>query len=99
MAMTVVRYRPRADQGDANQALVEEVFAELAATQPDGLRYMTFRLDDGTFVHVADVDGDNPLGQTAAFARFQEGIVERCEEGHGPNPQPATVVGSYGFDL
>ena len=100
MSITVVRYRPRPDRADENQKLVEEVFAELAESRPDGLRYMTFRLGDGTFVHVADVDNEaNPLFDSEAFARFQQGIGERCAEGEGPNPQPATVVGSYGFDL
>lgn len=100
MPMTVVRYRPRSDRADENQKLVEEVFAELAGTKPDGLRYMTFRLEDGTFVHVADVAADaNPLFDSEAFARFQQGIGERCVEGEGPNPQPATLVGAYGFDV
>lgn len=100
MSFTVVRYRPRQDMVDENQKLVEDVFAELAESRPDGLRYMTFRLGDGTFVHVADVDREsNPLSGSDAFARFQKGIVERCEQGEGPNPQPAAVVGSYGFDV
>lgn len=96
MSTVVVRYRPKADQADRNQELVEAVFEELAATDPGGLRYATFRLGDGTFVHIADIEGDeNPLAATAAFAAFQDGIGERCEEGEGPNPQPATLVGSY----
>lgn len=96
MSTVVVRYRPKPDHADHNQALVEDVFAELAATDPGGLRYATFRLDDGTFVHIADIEGDeNPLGTSAAFAAFQENIADRCEDGHGPDPQPATLVGSY----
>ncbi len=98
MATVVVRYRPRADRVDENQALVEAVFAELNATDPGGVRYATYRLADGTFVHIADVEADpNPLGSIAAFAQFQADIAERCEEGEGPNPQPATLVGSYRF--
>ena len=96
MSTIVVRYRPASDRADENQALVEAVFAELAEAQPDGLRYATFRLDDGTFVHIADVEGDeNPLAANAAFAEFQREIGERCAGGEGPNAQPATVVGSY----
>jgi hypothetical protein len=98
MSMVVVRYRPKPDRADENQRLVEAVFAELAATDPGGIRYATLRLADGTFVHIADLEGDsNPLAATAAFPAFQQGIVERCDEGEGPNPQPATVVGSYRF--
>ncbi len=96
--MIVVRYRPKADRADENQRFVEAVFAELAATDPGGLRYATLRLADGTFVHIADVGGDhNPLGDVAAFAEFQRDLLDRCEDGEGPNPQEATVVGSYGF--
>ncbi len=96
MSTVVVRYRPKDDQADENQRLVEAVYEELAATQPEGLSYTTMRLADGSFVHIADVDGDhNPLRENAAFAAFQEGIVERCGEGQAPNPQEATLVGSY----
>ena len=37
----------------------------------------------GSFVHLASIetaDGSNPLGETAAFKKFQEGIKERCDE-------------------
>jgi acyl dehydratase len=98
MSTIVVRYTPTADRADENQALVESVFAELAATDPGGLRYATYRLADGTFVHIADIEGDvNPLASNDAFARFQEGIGDRCAPGQGPNPQDATLVGSYRF--
>ena len=99
MSFTVVRYRPLDDRADENQELVEAVFAELAETKPAGLRYMTFRLDDGTFVHVADVEGDNPLGANSAFQAFTTDIDARCGEGEGPNPQAATIVGAYGFEV
>lgn len=96
MSTVVVRYRPVADQADHNQELVEAVFADLAATQPDGLGYATFRLDDGTFVHIADVRGEtNPLTESAAFAAFTADIADRCEPGEAPNAQPATLVGNF----
>ena len=98
MGTVVVRYRPQADRADENQALVEAVFSELNAADPGGVRYATYRLADGTFVHIADVEADpNPLGGIAAFAQFQADIAERCEAGEGPNPQTATLVGSYRF--
>ena len=97
MSTTVVRYTPKADQADRNQRLVEAVYAELAATKPDGFTYITYRLADGTFVHIANQEGaTNPLNDVAAFAEFLDGIADRCEPGQGPNPQSATVVGSYG---
>ncbi len=98
MSAIIVRYKPKADRADENQALVEAVFTELAEADPGGVRYATFRLDDGTFIHLADVEADpNPLAQVAAFAEFQADIGDRCEPGEGPNPQSATLVGSYGF--
>lgn len=97
MGMTVVRYQPKPDQADENQRLVQAVFAELAVTKPTGFSYATLRLADGTFIHVAETDADvNPLNEVKAFATFLSGIGERCEPGLGPNPQSATVVGSYG---
>jgi hypothetical protein len=98
MSTVVVRYQPKPDQADENQRLVEAVFEELAATNPAGLRYATLRLASGSFVHIAQVEGDeNPLNQVAAFAEFLSGINERCEPDHLPFAQPATVVGSYRF--
>lgn len=98
MRTVVVRYRPRPDRADENEQLVEAVFAELAETRPDGLRYTTLRLADGSFLHIAQIeDGRNPLADVAAFAAFQDGIAERCEPGEGPDPQNAEVIGSYGL--
>lgn len=63
-------------------------------------QYATLRLAGGPFVPNADVEGDpNPLGGIAAFAEFQKDIVERCEEGKGPDAQEATLVGFHGFDI
>ena len=99
MTVTVVRYRSKPERADENQALIEQVFAELDATAPAGLRYASFRLADGvSFVHVAAVDtadGSNPLTTTAAFAEFVREIDDRCDE--GPVASPASLVGSYGL--
>jgi hypothetical protein len=91
----IVRYTTRADAADENQRLAERVYAELAADDPGGLRYATFRLADGvTFVHVAMVEGDvNPLHKVSAFAEFQREIGDRVTE--PPQAADATLVGSY----
>jgi len=50
-----------------------------------------------SFVHLATYesdDGDNPLGEVAAFARFQQDIAERCEE--RPVVTELREVGSFG---
>ncbi|HEY7146900.1 MAG TPA: hypothetical protein VH637_21865 [Streptosporangiaceae bacterium] len=96
MAVTkVVRYTTRPESADENEQLIKAVFAELAEQQPDGLRYASFRLDDGvSFVHVAVLEGEeNPLSASAAFGEFQAGIAGRCVT--GPDAADATVVGSY----
>lgn len=71
--------------------------AELATEDPGGVRYAVFRLADGvTFVHVAVIDGDdNPLGRSAAFARFQRDSADRRIA--PAVVSDATLVGSYRF--
>ena len=96
MSQSIIRYRTKPDQADANAELVRAVYAELAEVAPAGFRYATFLLDDGvTFVHVAinETDGAAPLTSLPAFKRFQEGLAERCEE--PPLVSPARQIGSY----
>src|SRR6266436_2420853 len=63
----VIRYTTKPEWAQENERLIRDVFAELAADQPDGLRYAAFRLDDGlTFMHVAVLDDqENPLMPSA----------------------------------
>ena len=96
MRRTVIRYRTRPDMADRNAELVAAVFAELKAAQPEGLRYLSLRLEDDTFIHVVETaadDGSSPLPRLPAFAAFQSGIRDRCVE--PPMPRGATVVGNY----
>lgn len=93
----VVRYEMRPDTAEENQRLVQGVFAELAEKQPEGIRYASFRLDDGvSFVHVGVADDDGPgLTALAAFQQFQEKFGERAAG--KPVFTDATLLGSYGF--
>src|SRR4051794_10237262 len=93
----MVRYQTIVGAAEANRRLVEQVYAELDATKPDGLRYVTVELEDGvTFVHLAIVDGaENPLPKVEAFQAFQQGLDERLVE--PPTVHQVTVVGSYGY--
>ena len=81
----MVRYRVKPEHVERNEELVRAVYAELHRRAPAGLRYATFRLDDGvTFVHIAEIDGEeNPLAQIEAFADFTAHIEERCDEPPG----------------
>jgi hypothetical protein len=96
MRRTVVRYRTKPDMADRNAELVAQVFAELKAAQPEGLRYLSLRLEDDSFIHVVETaadDGSSPLPKLPAFAAFQNGIRERCVE--PPLPKGAAIVGNY----
>ena len=97
MNVVLVRYTTRPDTAEENERLIEQVFAELHASQPVGLRYANFRLDDGvSFVHVVGLDGDvDPLRRTAAFGEFQTGIRQRVVG--RIEPAEATLVGAYRF--
>jgi hypothetical protein len=96
MKRTVIRYKTKPEAADKNAELVAAVFAELTAAQPEGVRYLSLRLEDDTFIHFVESgadDGSSPLPKLAAFGAFQSGIRERCVE--PPLPRSATIVGNY----
>ena len=96
---TVVRYTTKPGSADENEKLIKAVFAQLTDQQPEGLRYIAIRLDDGvSFMHIAVLDNDpNPLTAPPAFGEFVSAINERCTS--GPTPANGTVVGTYGIGL
>jgi hypothetical protein len=99
MRRVMVRYRVKADRAAENETYVKKVFEQLERERPTGVRYATFKLDDGvSFVHIASIQsegGANPLTELSAFKAFTADIKDRCEE------PPVTVklneVGSYEF--
>lgn len=97
MRQVMVRYKVKPERVEENEALVRAVYEELAGSQPAGLRYATYRLEDGvTFVHVAShetADGRSPLTDVEAFKRFQQDLRDRVEE--GPVVTELSQVGSY----
>jgi hypothetical protein len=96
MKQTLVRYKIKPEGEQDNVRLIEEVFRELKAKAPEGVRYMCLKLNDGTFVHFATVesrDGVHPITSLDAFRAFQSGIKERCME--LPQSSDATIVGNY----
>jgi hypothetical protein len=97
MYQRLIRYRTKPDQADANAKLVEAVYAELHRTNPDGVSYATFRLNDQvTFVHVVQVRLEpSPLLAVQAFGEFQAGIPDRVDQ--PPVIDDLTEVGSYRF--
>ena len=96
MRRTLIRYKAKADAADKNAELVAAVFAELKAARPDGVRYLTLRLEDDSFVHLVEStadDGSSPIPKLAAFQAFQSGIRDRCAE--PPVSRGVTIVGNY----
>jgi hypothetical protein len=96
MKRTLIRYKAKPEAADKNAELVAAVFAELKAARPEGVRYLTLRLEDDSFVHLVESaadDGSSPIPKLAAFQAFQSGIRERCAE--PPVPRGATIVGNY----
>jgi len=99
MKRIMVRYKVKADRAAENEKYISKVFEQLMNERPSGVRYASFKLNDGvSFVHVVSIetgDGSNPLGTMSAFKDFTAQIKDRCEE-----PLVAadlTEVGSFRF--
>src|SRR5258707_15553274 len=95
MKRTLIRYKTKPELADRNAELIAGVFAELKTAKAEGVRYLSLRLDDGTFVHFVETDADDgpsPLPKLAAFQAFQSGIRERCIG--PPLAGGATIVGN-----
>ena len=96
MKRTLIRYKTKPEMTEKNAELIAAVFAELKASQPEGTRYLSLRLEDDTFIHFVESaaeDGSSALPKLAAFQAFQNGIRDRCVE--PPMPRGATIVGNY----
>ena len=76
----MIRYTVRPGHGEENEALVRDVYAALEQARPAGLRYATFKGDDGlTFTHIAWAEADrSPLVGLEAFRAFQDRLRDRC---------------------
>jgi hypothetical protein len=93
---TLVHYRVKPETTQDNVRLIENVFAQLRTSAPQGVRYLVLQRGDGTFMHFSAVDtpdGTNPILQLEAFRAYRAGIEERCLD--QPQSGPATVVGNY----
>ena len=95
----MVSYRVKPECADDNARYAAAVYDALKVARPAGLRYATFRLEDGvSFVHIVshdEADGSNALTALPAFKAFSAGVRERCET--PPVRVELTLVGAYGF--
>ena len=76
MKRTLIRYKAKPEAADKNAELVAAVFAELKAAQPEGVRYLSLRLEDDSFVHFVETtadDGTEPVAKTGGVP----GVPER----------------------
>src|ERR1700726_1398424 len=83
MKRTLIRYRTKPDMADKNAALIAAVFAELEAAHPEGIRYLSLRLEDDMFIHVAETttdDASTALTKPPAFQACESGVRNRCAE-------------------
>jgi hypothetical protein len=97
MRQVMVRYKIKPEWVEENEELVRAVYDELHRTEPAGLRYATFKLDDGvSFVHLAVTESENgasPLSKVKAFQEFQKDIESRTDE--GPVVTELDQIGSF----
>jgi len=95
----MVRYKLKPERVAENERLAAAVYDALREARPAGLRYATFRLEDGvSFVHIVShdaADGSNALTALPAFQAFLAGVRERCVE--PPVRVELTEIGAYGF--
>ncbi|WP_213956993.1 hypothetical protein [Variovorax sp. dw_954] len=95
----MVSYKLKPDCVAENERLSKAVYEALEQARPRGLRYATFKLEDGvSFIHVVshdEADGSNTLTSLPAFKAFSAGVKERCEV--LPHRVQLTEIGSYGF--
>ena len=99
MKKHMVSYKVKPERAAENERLAAAVYDALRAARPTGLRYATFRLEDGvSFVHIVahdEPDGSNALTSLPAFKAFAAGVKERCDQ--PPVRAELTEIGAYGF--
>jgi hypothetical protein len=97
MRQVMVRYKVKPERVAENEQLVRAVYDELHRLEPAGLRYATFKLDDGvSFIHLAVTEAESkgsPLSKLKAFQEFQKNIDDRTEE--GPVVTELDQIGSF----
>lgn len=95
MKRKLIRYRTAEDRAEENETLIRNVFEDLEATTPSGLRYLALNLGDGHFVHFVETDENEggSLSQLESFKAFQHGLKDRQVE---PTAAlNATIIGDY----
>jgi hypothetical protein len=96
MSARLVHMKTKAENAADLETAFKNVSAALADATPQGIRYSTYKLSDGTtFVVMLELeDGvENPLPTIPAFRELQEGLKSWLAEPVAA--EPLTVVGDY----
>ena len=97
MKTVVVRYKVQPDRVAENEELIRGVFEELHRLNSDGIRYASFKQEDGlSFVHIASFDSpesNKTFSELAAFQAFTKEIKDRCEI--PPEATPLEQIGNF----
>ena len=96
MSVMMIRARVKDESVVDVEAEVGKMFSAIEKAEPQGVRYASCRLADGsTFVILLELeDGtENPLPAVPEFRQFQESLRGWISE--PPVPEQLTVVGSY----
>ena len=76
-----IAYRVRPERVAEHLALLGAVFDELGSTRPDGVRWDSYRLGDGTsFLDVASLRGGGRLSRLGSWSAYRSTLDERCDE-------------------
>lgn len=91
----LIRYKVKPEHAAHELELLRAVFDELQSEGADGVRYASFRLDDGlSFVELVETDQPGRFSQLESFRRYRSTLDERCDE--PPTVTELHPVGTYG---
>ena len=92
MRRVMVRYKVKADHLAPNEELVRAVYDELQRTQPAGLRYVTFQLDDGvSFVHLASIETEDGQSHCRTCRRSSSSRRTSASDATRPQSRPSSA--------
>ncbi len=94
MKRTLIRYRTKPEMADTNAALIAAVFAELKAAEPEGVRYLSLRLEDDTFVHFVETEADagSAVPGLAAFKAFRAAFANVVSSRRRPEVLSSSAI-------
>ena len=95
----IVRYELDPDRLEEHVRLIENVFAHLESTKPDGVHYGVMRSEDGTsFTHIGIYESEEAQQAASgneAFQAFVAEIGERCIV--PPEGVSQTIIANHGI--